>query len=248
MASPRRRDRHRCFPCDRHSRRRVARRLARFCIRLPAAVSVPATALSHRATSDSDRPAVECSGHAKAIATGLGRPPVETSRPPRLCPCSASRQASRVALLLVVPSGHVMATCGDARIPQSSSEQARALRAARLLRFVHLSSQGTVEPVRQDGCFAEKQEPHPALVLIVRDERLTCELGDARLRARKEERVASRVREMTSARPSWIDRAAPDEGEAPRGGASPVFRRRARRSASGSAIVARHRRESRRGP
>jgi hypothetical protein len=78
--------------------------------------------------------------HAKAIATGLGRPPVETSRPPRLCLCSASRQASRVALLLVVPSGHVMATCGDARIAQSSSEQARALRAARLLRFVHCDS------------------------------------------------------------------------------------------------------------
>jgi hypothetical protein len=29
------------------------------------------------------------------------------------------------------------------------------------------SSRGTVEPVRQDGCYAEKQEPHPALVLIV---------------------------------------------------------------------------------
>jgi hypothetical protein len=32
---------------------------------------------------------------------------------------------------------------------------------------VHLSSQRTLVPVRQDGCFAEKQEPHPALLLIV---------------------------------------------------------------------------------
>lgn len=28
-----------------------------------------------------------------------------------------------------------------------------------------------VEPVRHDSSFAEKQEPHPALVLIVRSER-----------------------------------------------------------------------------
>ena len=27
--------------------------------------------------------------------------------------------------------------------------------------FVHLSSQRTLEPVRQDGCFAEKQGPGP---------------------------------------------------------------------------------------
>ena len=33
--------------------------------------------------------------------------------------------------------------------------------------FVHLSSQRMLVPVRQDGCFAEKQEPHPALLLIV---------------------------------------------------------------------------------
>jgi hypothetical protein len=32
---------------------------------------------------------------------------------------------------------------------------------------VHLSSQRTLVPVRQNGCFAEKQEPHPALLLIV---------------------------------------------------------------------------------
>jgi hypothetical protein len=36
-----------------------------------------------------------------------------------------------------------------------------------LLLFVHPSSERTVEPVRQDSSFAEKQEPHPALVLVV---------------------------------------------------------------------------------
>jgi len=39
------------------------------------------------------------------------------------------------------------------------------------------------------------------LSFLVRGERLTCELGDARLRARKAERVASRVREMTVGAP-----------------------------------------------
>jgi hypothetical protein len=36
-----------------------------------------------------------------------------------------------------------------------------------LLRFVHLSSEREVEPVRQDSSFAEKQKSHPALPLIV---------------------------------------------------------------------------------
>jgi hypothetical protein len=51
--------------------------------------------------------------------------------------------------------------------PQSSSEQARALRAARLLRFVQLSSERTLEPVREDSSFAEKQESHRALLVVV---------------------------------------------------------------------------------
>src|SRR4051794_3297675 len=40
--------------------------------------------------------------------------------------------------------------------------------ATALLRVVHLSSERTVEPVRQDSSFAEKQESHPARLLIVR--------------------------------------------------------------------------------
>ena len=36
-----------------------------------------------------------------------------------------------------------------------------------LLLLVHLSSERTVEPVRQDSSFAEKQEPHPALLPVV---------------------------------------------------------------------------------
>ena len=44
--------------------------------------------------------------------------------------------------------------------------------ASRLLVVVYRSSERTVEPVRQDSSFAEKQEPHPALVLVVPSGRL----------------------------------------------------------------------------
>jgi hypothetical protein len=50
-----------------------------------------------------------------------------------------------------------------------------------LLDFVHLSSQRTLVPVRQDGCFAEKQEPHPALLLIVLGERVAGTVADTRI-------------------------------------------------------------------
>jgi hypothetical protein len=53
-----------------------------------------------------------------------------------------------------------------------------------LLDFVHLSSQRTLVPVRQDGCFAEKQEPHPALLLIVLGERVAGTVADTRIRGR----------------------------------------------------------------
>ena len=62
------------------------------------------------------------------------------------------------------------ASCERAKSPHPWKEQRRGSCAPTcrpLLIFVQLSSQGTVEPVRQDGCFAEKQEPHPALVLIL---------------------------------------------------------------------------------
>ena len=37
-----------------------------------------------------------------------------------------------------------------------------------LLVFVHLNSERTLEPVRHDGSFAEKQESYPALLVVVR--------------------------------------------------------------------------------
>ena len=40
-----------------------------------------------------------------------------------------------------------------------------------LLVFVHPSSERTLEPVRQDGSFAEKQQSHPALLFLVQGER-----------------------------------------------------------------------------
>ena len=54
-----------------------------------------------------------------------------------------------------------------------------------VLRFVHLSSQRTLEPVRQDGWFAEKQEPNPALRLIVRSAHLVLGHRDARFPCRR---------------------------------------------------------------
>jgi hypothetical protein len=42
--------------------------------------------------------------------------------------------------------------------------------------IVHLSSERMVQPVRQDSSFAEKQESHPALpLLVVRREVARCE-------------------------------------------------------------------------
>ena len=37
---------------------------------------------------------------------------------------------------------------------------------AALLLLVHLNSERTVEPVRQDGSFAEKQQSHRALLFL----------------------------------------------------------------------------------
>ena len=65
---------------------------------------------------------------------------------------------------------------------------------AALRLIVQLSSERTLEPVRRDSCFAEKQESDPALVLAVRSARPAPEFGGARFGTRdpdtdKEERV-----------------------------------------------------------
>jgi hypothetical protein len=39
--------------------------------------------------------------------------------------------------------------------------------AGSLVRVVHLSSEQTLEPVRKDCSFAEKQQPQPARLLVV---------------------------------------------------------------------------------
>ena len=65
--------------------------------------------------------------------------------------------------------------------------------------LVHLNSERTLEPVRQDSSFAEKQQPRPARLVVVPSRRATPELGDARLRARR--RSAPRVRELTVGAP-----------------------------------------------
>jgi hypothetical protein len=52
----------------------------------------------------------------------------------------------------------------------------------RLLRFVHLSSERTLEPVRKDCSFAEKQQPQAARLLVVRGESRPEGGVDARIR------------------------------------------------------------------
>jgi hypothetical protein len=63
-----------------------------------------------------------------------------------------------------------------------------------------LSSERALEPVRQDSSVAEKQESRPALLLVVRSERLAGRVGDACLRttAGVLEIQTSRTRERCS--------------------------------------------------
>ena len=63
---------------------------------------------------------------------------------------------------------------------ERSSQQVRAPRVGPLLRFVQLSSERTLEPLRQDSSFAEKQESHPALLVVVPSRCLWRRIGDAR--------------------------------------------------------------------
>jgi hypothetical protein len=54
----------------------------------------------------------------------------------------------------------------------------------RLLRFVQLSSERTLEPVRQDSSLAEKQESDPALLVVVRADCAGLDERDVRFHAR----------------------------------------------------------------
>ena len=92
------------------------------------------------------------------------RPQEARRRKPLRC---VEERSSRPELLLLVLSGRELHTIGDARI--RGKEQPAGSRAScrPLLRFVQLSSERTLEPVRQDSSFAEKQESHPALLVVV---------------------------------------------------------------------------------
>jgi hypothetical protein len=59
-----------------------------------------------------------------------------------------------------------LAASGDPLI-KGAADLRPASRVGPLLAFVHLSSERTLEPVHQDSSFAEKQESHPALLLVV---------------------------------------------------------------------------------
>jgi hypothetical protein len=57
--------------------------------------------------------------------------------------------------------------------------------ASRLLLVVHLGSARTVEPVRQDSSFAEKQKSHPALQFVVQTEHATALRDGDRFRRKR---------------------------------------------------------------
>jgi hypothetical protein len=68
----------------------------------------------------------------------------------------------------LVPSKRARVRGGDARTRRKQQRAVGAhLALDRLLRYVHLSSERTLEPVRQDGSFAEKQQSHGALLFLV---------------------------------------------------------------------------------
>ena len=69
--------------------------------------------------------------------------------------------------------------------------------------FVHLSSQRTLVPVRQDGCFAEKEEPHPGLLLIVRRSNERAVRGRTRNRADAKASASPEVSRCLSSGPAW---------------------------------------------
>jgi hypothetical protein len=94
----------------------------------------------------------------------------------------AEANNSSTRRLTLVRIGRELAASRHARL----SKEQRIIGSRRgrpLLRFVHLSSERTVEPVRKDRSFAEKQQPQPAGLLVVLSgrERLGC--GHARVLA-----------------------------------------------------------------
>jgi hypothetical protein len=76
------------------------------------------------------------------------------------------REPTAPKLSLLIPSGR--GASGDACMSKRSSRASICAEFRPLLRFVRLSSERTLEPVRQDGSFAEKQQAHPALLFRVK--------------------------------------------------------------------------------
>jgi hypothetical protein len=82
--------------------------------------------------------------------------------------CVPGKAPAGMARNLGSPRAHppVMGTSASRANGNSASPALEVIEP--LLRFVLLSSERTLERVRQDSSFTEKQEPHPALVLVVR--------------------------------------------------------------------------------
>jgi hypothetical protein len=67
----------------------------------------------------------------------------------------------------VVPAGASPARAETPAVRQNSSGASGRRQVQRLLRFVQLSSERTLEPVRQDSSFAKKQESPAARLVLV---------------------------------------------------------------------------------
>lgn len=89
-------------------------------------------------------------------------------------PCSAAKTAP--ALPPDKPAPEAQAGARRARNGTSG--------AVGLLLFVHLNSERTVEPVRQDGSFAEKQQSYRAHLFLVPSDCLRGAFRDAPIRSK----------------------------------------------------------------
>jgi len=87
-----------------------------------------------------------------------------------------------------------------------------------LSRFVHPSSERTLESVRRDNSFPEKQESHPARLLVVQRTSRVSATADARISDRAEELAFARRHPSATARriracaPSWNQRVSHVQG------------------------------------
>ena len=121
---------------------------------------LPRLHLDDPPTRDLQDRAIRIAREREQLTTDLGRKPTRCICVHEVQAASSSRWSSRAGVRCVRAATR-------ASVERSSQRGSRASRRP-LLRFVRLSSERTLEPVRQDCSFAKKRQSHPALLLVVR--------------------------------------------------------------------------------